>query len=428
MTLTLATAIAAALLFAVLAAVTQAAAGATALIPTGRIYRLVENDRPNARQLEELVSIRSQLRAVSSMLVGLSYAASSVSAFAMLSTWAPGIPAWLSAGVGGTLGTLLTYSLVQALPRTFAVANPERVGLAAAPFSLGITRFVSPLVRILGVPWKWSVGLVSEDEVPSPWSTGDEYFASSASDEDSARDEAEEALLEAVSDFGEKVVRELMVPRTDMVALEDTDSVSEAVAKIRATGYSRLPVYHDTIDDVRGILYAKDLLTAVERGGDVQIARIARTPLFVPETKPADQLLAELQAARTHIAIVADEYGGTAGLVTIEDVLEEIVGEIFDEYDLEVPMIEDLGDGRIRVDARLSVDDLNEYFGTAIELESADTVGGLFAALAGRIPARGESVEIEGLRLVADDLEGTRILHVTVEPAAPSAEEGTNDA
>ncbi|MBI5231835.1 MAG: HlyC/CorC family transporter, partial [Coriobacteriales bacterium] len=293
---------------------------------------------------------------------------------------------------------------------------------------LALTRVVSPIARVLAAPWKWMLGLARGEEIPSPWSTGDEYFAASASDEEQVRDRIEEALLEAVSEFGEKVVREVMVPRTDMAALEDTESVAEAVQVIRATGYSRLPVYHDTVDDVRGVLYAKDLLTALERGGDVQIARIARQPYFVPETKPVDQLLVDMRSSRTHIAIVADEYGGTSGLVTIEDLLEEIVGEIFDEYDLEVTMLEELGADRVRVDARMPLDDLNERFGTAIELENADTVGGLVITLAGRIPQEGESVEIEGLKLTAESLEGTRILHVTVQPAAPPAEEGSDDA
>jgi len=242
-----------------------------------------------------------------------------------------------------------------------------------------------------------------------------------SSGEEWEREEAEEALLEAVSDFAEKVAREVMVPRTDVAALEDTAGVGEAIATIHKTGFSRLPVYHGSIDDVRGVLYAKDLLVALGRAsGEVSIAKIARTPFFVPETKPVEELLFEMRV-RTHIAIVADEYGGTAGIVTLEDLLEEIVGEIADEYDREEPLIVDEGEGRFRVDARLPVDDLNELFGTDLSTE-ADSVGGLYTEVAGRIPELGESMEIEGLRLTVTERQGTRICQLAVEPANQTKE------
>jgi CBS domain containing-hemolysin-like protein len=155
---------------------------------------------------------------------------------------------------------------------------------------------------------------------------------------------------------------------------------------------------------------------------DGPVAALARAPYYVPETKPVEELLAEMRA-KTHIAIVADEYGGTAGLVTLEDLIEEIVGEISDEYDREESLLVDLGGGHYRVDARLPVDDLNERFGTEIETD-ADSVGGLFTELAGRIPEAGESIEVEGLRLTVTDLQGTRVRQLRVEPAAVSDTEG----
>ncbi len=207
-----------------------------------------------------------------------------------------------------------------------------------------------------------------------------------------------------------------MVPRTDIVAIEDTASVQDALEAIQRSGVSRVPVYHDTLDDIRGVLYAKDLLVCLGRGScPSTIASIAREPYFVPETKPVDELLREMRR-KTHIAIVADEYGGTAGLVTIEDLLEEIVGEIFDEYDTEQQMVVELGDGRVRMDGRLPVDDLNETFGTDIETE-ADSVGGMFVELVGRIPAPGEAIVVEGLRLTAERVEGRRVRQLLVEPA-----------
>ena len=241
------------------------------------------------------------------------------------------------------------------------------------------------------------------------------------SDERAEREGAEEALLEAVSDFSEKVVREVMVPRTDTKALPDTATASDAVELIARTGFTRIPVYHTTIDDVRGVLYAKDLLKAiVDRGVDQTVSDLARQPYFVPETKPAQELLVEMRS-RTHIAIVADEYGGTAGLVTLEDLLEEIVGDISDEYDREEPLVVEVGAEHYRVSARLPIDDLNDLLGMDFDID-ADSVGGLFTEVAGRIPEVGESVDIEGVRFTVTELQGTRICELSVRPTGSSSE------
>jgi putative hemolysin len=413
---------------AVLAAVLSAASGATALIPPGRVHRLAEAERPHADALETLVAQRSRLRGSAALLAGLVYALSAVVGAWLLMRWAPDLPGLVAIPVGASVAVLLVFSLVQVLPRTFAVANPERVALDSAAPALAITRFVSPVARILGVPWQWAVGVATGEEQPSPWATGDEFWTASASDEEAERERTEQALLEAVSGFAEKIVREVMVPRTDMVALQDTASPSEAIALVKESGYSRLPVYHETLDDAQSVLYAKDLLAAIEEGAgarDLDIRAIARPAYYVPETKPVPELLREMRT-RTHIAIVADEYGGTAGLVTIEDLLEEIVGEIFDEYDSEVALIEQVAEGRYHVDARLPVDDLNETFGTAIETD-ADSVGGLFTEVAGHIPERGEAVTVDGVRLTVADLEGNRIRQLLVETVGV-AEEGEEDA
>ena len=223
-----------------------------------------------------------------------------------------------------------------------------------------------------------------------------------------------------------KVVREVMVPRTDMVAIEDTATISEALAAITAAGVSRVPVFHDTLDDVRGVLYAKDLLPFLAAGAlDARPIDIVRPALFVPETKVIEDLLREMRH-KTHIAIVADEYGGTAGLVTIEDLLEEIVGEIYDEYDPQIAMVTTMPDGRIRVDARLAVSEIDERFGTLLRVE-ADTAGGLFTELAGRIPKAGESVEVQGLRFTVEEMEGNRVRQLVVEPAPQPDEEDRDD-
>lgn len=410
-----------AVVLTVASALVSAAETSVLMLSPGRVHRLAEAERRGAASLDRLTADRHRLRAVRELVAGLAYAASALAGFIV----------GLFFG-GYTLGlflalafVVLCYSFTQALPRTIAVTNPERIALDSAGIALVLTRAAYPVARVLCAPWKWGVSLTGAERPFSLWAVTPEWRGISDSDEASERDEAEEALLDAVSDFADKVAREVMVPRTDMHALEDTATVAEAIELISSTGVSRVPVYHETVDDVRGVLYAKDLLTALQNGSTAMPAALAREPYFVPETKPVEELLREMRT-RNHIAIVADEYGGTAGLVTLEDLLEEIVGDISDEYDREEVLLEDLGDGRFRVDARLPVDDLDELFGTDLDTET-DSVGGLFTEVAGRIPELGESVEFEGLRLTVTDLEGTRIRQLHVESAG-SAGQGDDDA
>ncbi len=420
-------AVAVAAVLLVMGAVMAASETSVMLLSVGRVHRLAEAGRRGSRQLAVLAERRHRLRAVAMLVAGLAYGAVAVTSGAVISRlggayeWAWG----LYALVAVVISTAVVHALGQALPRTLAATNAERIALDAAPVALAVTNALYPLAAVLGAPWKWAVDVAGADRTLPPWAVSAEWRGTSAED-DAEREEAEEALLEAVSDFAEKVVREVMVPRTDMAALPDTATCDQAVEVIASTGFSRLPVYHDTVDDVRGVLYAKDLLVALAaRRGNGLAIELARKPYFVPETKPVEELLVEMRE-RTHIAIVADEYGGTAGLVTLEDLLEEIVGDIADEYDSEEPLVVDEGEGRYRVDARLPVDELNELFGTDLDTE-ADSVGGLFTEVAGRIPERGESVVIEGVRLTVTDLEGTRIRQLTVEPNG-SATEGVSDA
>lgn len=411
----------------VLSAVLSASETAVMLLSVGRVHRLSEAGRRGARQLVVLAERRHRLRAVSMLIAGLGYTSAGVTTMLVLDRLV-GNGAWVSplnAFASVILTSAVVYAMGQALPRTLAATNAERIALDSAPLTLPVTNALYPVAGVLGAPWKWAVDIAGAERTLPPWAVSAEWRGVSTED-DAEREEAEEALLEAVSDFAEKVVREVMVPRTDMASLPDNATCEQAVELIAKTGYSRLPVYHDTIDDVRGVLYAKDLLSAVIAGRSQGPAiNLARQPYFVPETKPVEELLVEMRE-RTHIAIVADEYGGTAGLVTLEDLLEEIVGDIADEYDREEPLVVEEGNGRFRVDARLPVDDLNELLGTDLDTET-DSVGGLFTEVAGRIPERGESVVIEGVRLTVTELQGTRIRQLTVEPGG-LAMEGETDA
>jgi len=232
-------------------------------------------------------------------------------------------------------------------------------------------------------------------------------------DEEEDGDVEEREMITSVLEFGDTIVREVMVPRTDMTAIPGAASTDRALDVVLETGKSRLPLTGKNIDDVIGILYARDLLTLFD--GELPprpCAELARDAYFVPETKQIAELLREMQARQTHIAIVVDEFGGTAGLVTIEDLLEEIVGEIVDEYDEEQPMVAALDDGGYLLDARMDVDDLAELLGARFPEEEWDTVGGLVLGLAGRVPAEGESFDYDNLRLTVEQVEGRRVARV----------------
>jgi len=325
------------------------------------------------------------------------------------------------------IGVVLVFGVGEALPRAIVAANAENLGLLVAPLASTLTSMLYPVARLLSLPSTGMTRLVTGERSPDvPWEDAAEE-ARSSSDEQSPEGGDADGMYDSVSGLESKVVREVMVPRTDMVAIEDTATIVEALAAITAAGVSRVPVYHDTLDDIRGILYAKDLLPHLANSvAGIRPIDLVRPALFVPETKPIEELLRDMRR-RTHIAIVADEYGGTAGLVTIEDLLEEIVGEIFDEYDPQVPMVTALPDGRVRVDARLAVSELDERFGTDLEDVEADTAGGLFTELAGRIPQVGESVEVQGLRFTVEEMEGNRVRQLLVEPVPKHDNEEDDD-
>jgi CBS domain containing-hemolysin-like protein len=230
----------------------------------------------------------------------------------------------------------------------------------------------------------------------------------------------ERDMIYSVLALGKGIAREVMVPRTEMLWVDEHTSAADALRIALRSGFSRIPVIGRTIDDVQGIVYLKDLVRRIQSDGgygpakpwvgldDVPVASVMRPASFVPESKHVDDLLREMQAARTHIAIVVDEYGGTAGLVTIEDILEEIVGEITDEYDVERPPVERLDEDRIRVSARLPVEDLGELFGVELPAGDVETVAGLLAQALGRVPIPGATAVVNGLTLEAEGTTGRR--------------------
>jgi putative hemolysin len=400
-------------------ACTAAADSSVRLLGRGRSRRLAESGERGASALDALAERPGRLAASHALVAGLAFASvGGISVWVLERAWA-GTPGWIEVVVSAFGATLLIFVFAEALPRFLASANAEEAGLASAPVARRLVQVAYPVARALSSPWRRIVSLVASAPAPEvPWVEPDE---ARASDEEGELLESDE-LSDAMSDLGEKVVREVMVPRTDMVCLEDTATIDEAITTITAAGVSRVPIYSDTLDDIKGVLYAKDLLRCV---ADTACSRLVtdhmREALFVPETKPVEELLREMRR-RAHIAIVLDEYGGTAGLVTIEDLVEEIVGEIYDEYDEQVQLVVDEGGGRYSIDARLSIDDLDELLGTALEVD-ADTAGGLVPELAGHIPDVGESVVVEGLRFTVAAKEGNRVRKLVVEPVPKASEE-----
>jgi len=239
----------------------------------------------------------------------------------------------------------------------------------------------------------------------------------------------EREMIHSIFELGDTVAREVMVPRPDMVSVRQDKVLRQAMSLFLRSGFSRVPVIGEGTDDVLGILYFKDVARAVNANADnsqVPVTELMRPVQRIPESKSVDGLLREMQRDRNHIAIVIDEYGGTAGLITIEDIVEEIVGEITDEYDRDVVEIETLEDGTVRVPATMPVDDLAEMFGTEIETEDVDSVGGLLAATLGMVPIVGSSAEVAGLRLTAERMAGRRrrVATVLVNPVEDEQDEG----
>jgi CBS domain containing-hemolysin-like protein len=313
--------------------------------------------------------------------------------------------------------TVVVYVVTGLVPRSIGRLSAVRVASSAASVLAPVLRVLGPLPKLLLPPAAVRGG--------PPGSEEDLRGLVDLLERRQVIQPDERAMIHSVFELGDTIVREVMVPRTDIVFVERGKTLRQALSLALRSGFSRIPVVGENEDDVVGVAYLKDIVTRSyehREGESVEkVDSIMRPPTFVPESKPIDVLLREMQARQTHLAIVIDEYGGTAGLVTIEDILEEIVGEIADEYDKEQPPVEWLGDGRARVTARLPVEELEELFGVRIEAEDVETVGGLLAQRLGRVPIAGSVASVAGLRLTAESLAGrrNRIGTVTAERVTP---------
>ncbi|MSO78197.1 MAG: HlyC/CorC family transporter [Acidimicrobiia bacterium] len=331
--------------------------------------------------------------------------------------------------MGLVLQIVLFFVVGEVIPKTYAIQNTDRAALAMSGFLFAITN-IPPLHGVSRALIGFAnVLLPGRGLKQGPFVTEEDLrtMADVAADEESIERE-ERRLIHSIFEFGDSVVREVMKPRPDMVAIEASAPIEAAIERAIEGGFSRLPAYDETTDNIVGLVYLKDLVRRARSGGAEEPVRgVLRPAVFVPEQKRLAELLHEMQERQFHMAVVVDEHGGTAGVVTMEDLLEEIVGEITDEYDVEEPGIEHLPDGALRVAGSLPIDDLSEELGVELPDEEWDTVGGLVFNLLGHVPVESESVKFQGFDFKTEVVQGRRIVSVLVR-LARSSEPPADDA
>ena len=327
--------------------------------------------------------------------------------------------------IGGTVlsvavAAFLLFVIGEAIPRRWAIeANDEMAKWLSRPARM-FARFV-PL-QVIAQPLMVLVrrfGPRARQEVPDPVVEDELVALAEAAAEASLIEDDEAHLIGSIIDLGDTIVREVMVPRPDMVTLESHATVHEALAVVVDTGFTRLPVVGDTVDDVIGLVLSKDLVAAqLENPTDTNMRSLVREAVFVPESKRVVELMREMQASKSHLAIVVDEYGGTAGLVSLEDILEELIGEIVDEFDREESLVQEQADGSLLLSGRLPIDDFEELTGISTGDGEWDTVGGFVFGLLGHVPKVDESVEHQGWELIAKEIDNRRINLIAARPGA----------
>ena len=423
-------------------AVFVAAEIALVTVRRSRIRQLTDEGDRRARRVARMIERPGRLLAT--IQLGITFIGFLAAAFAgasiageLADSFRQIGPLTTSADVLALLVVTLVVSLVtivfgELVPKTLALAHAERYSLALARPVEVLGVILSPLVWLLTSTTHLVTRVLGVRDMNDEAITSEELrILVERGTEQGTIEAEEEQMIGAVLELGDQRAHEVMVARVDMVTLAVDAALGEIVETIVSEGHSRIPVYEDNIDNIIGMLYAKDLLPYLV-GDDrpPSIRRLLRTPLFVPESMLVDELLRSLQRRRVHIAVVLDEHGGTAGLITIEDLLEENVGELQDEYDPEEPMIVPLGAFEARIDGRADVDDMLEHFGTSLDGDDQaefDTVGGLVYHHVGGVPEVGDTVEVDGLKLTVEATDGRRVRTVHVVYTPPD-DDGDGDA
>ncbi len=324
----------------------------------------------------------------------------------------------LGVAIATAVEVLIIFVFGEALPKNWAVRRPEEAALFSAPIVVAILkiwpiRAISNLVLGLAK----SLSPASKNQYGSAVSEEELLAMADAALEGEVIEGEERELIHSIISFGDTVAREVMVPRPDIVAIAVSEPISSAIKCVLDRGYSRIPVYEDNIDNICGVVFAKDLLkVVVNKETDKSLRKLLRPTHYFPETKPVAELLREMQAGKFHQAVIVDEYGGTAGIVSLEDLIEELVGEIVDEYDQEVPEVQVLEQGGYLVSGSYSIDELSELLDADLPEGDWDTVSGFVLGLLGHLPEEGEIAETEGFLFRADKVTGRRVVSVRVEP------------
>jgi putative hemolysin len=399
-------------------------------IRRSRVEQLAEEGDPGAKRVRRLLKEPGRFLAVCQL--GLTFIGFFASAYAavslsdQLSTLlaGAGMDPRTATGVALVVVTILlalfTIVFAELVPKTLALANAERFAITLSLPIDFLARALGPVVRLLTWITNGIVRLFGAEVTMEAQITAEELrLIVERGGEQGVLEAEEEQMINAVIELGDRRVHEVMVPRIAMVTLPAGATLDESIDTVIEQGHSRIPVYEGTVDEVIGILYAKDLLPFLKGSADERpsLRSILRTPVFVPESMTVDDLLHELQRRKVHLAVVLDEYGGTAGLVTIEDLIEEIVGEIQDEYDEEEPLIVKLSDDQARIDGRAAIDDLEELFDHSLGLDDEDqydTVGGLIYHRIGGVPKPGDQIAVDGLTLTVETTDGRRVGKVLV--------------
>ena len=392
-----------------------------ALLSANRTRLRALSEERQRRAEEALALLENPARLFSTLLIGNNIASAGAAVLATVVSMRL---------LGPERGAVYGFGIITALllvvgdiaPKSIAAHYADRLALAVVRPVQWTLRLLGPLVRLLsfltniltrpfGARVRTDAPMVTEEEIQMIVRRGEEQ---------GVLEQDEREMIHSIFAFGDTVVREVMVPRIDMVCVEDDAPIDAILEVVRTHGHSRIPVYHETIDQIIGLVHVKDLLDALQAGTlDGKVREFVRRAFFVPETKRLDELFREMRRKKAHMAIAVDEYGGTAGLVTIEDLLEEIVGPIQDEYDVEEPPIKVLNERVALVDGRVNVEDVNAALHLALPAGEVDSVGGFVYSLLGHVPAQGEQVVYDGVELAVERVDGNRIAQVKITRVEP---------
>ncbi|MTI49414.1 hemolysin family protein [Sporosalibacterium faouarense] len=388
-------------------------------ITAAKIRQLKDHDEKSAKVLKK---IKKQLNKIlTTILIGNNIV--NIAATAILTQ----LTSEIFTGSGGSatliatgIMTILILIFGEITPKTFAAQNPEKIAVKVSNPLLFLSKILRPIIFILtkitGFVIKILGGDVGEN---SPFVTEEEIRSMvDVGEEEGVLRHQEKEMIEGIFDIDDTDVADVMVPRIDIVASSEDEPIKKVLDMIITYGHSRIPVFKDTIDNITGIVYAKDILPFVSSSGteieEKTISGLMRKAYYVPETKKVSHLLRELQQKKIHMAIVLDEYGGTEGLVTIEDILEEIVGDILDEYDNEIDMIEKIEENKYLIKAEVSLEEINEIFDIDLPEDDFDSLGGYIFSFLGRVPVQGDMIEIEDLSMTVVKLHNRRIKQIEV--------------